>query len=463
LAAVVAGAQSLAVFSPVAAATGRPLVGNGANGTSANPSGGNGGWLFGNGGNGYSATTPGVAGGAGGAAGLIGNGGAGGAGGAAAFGGSGGTGGVLSGSAGVAGAAGTGVSSNSIPLKVIHNTPIVYVSVNGGLPAPVMVDTGSTGLVIPLRYIGLAHLGMPTFFGWQPGYGNDQMKIGYFYLQYDTTVQFGNAGNGLVTQTPIPVDVPVLSYETGPSVGVKVLTPWTTYWDPRGGVVGILGIGVNTGLNGLGSSIPTGPIQALGSPLPYSPIQALPEPFNQGVLIEEAGAQPYLQFGPNPLPPVAAFVGTPNVVRYAGQTLNAVGLLVTGDAFPPSGFVTQASTFIDSGDPTGSIPQAWVPGVPAGQPVPAGLTISVYADPKDLTVNPGPWPSPSPFGSHLPPTPTNGTLLYTLKTGDTLAPGGTYAPIVSSDQFTIGNEAFAGGPVYISYSPKGSGQTIFDY
>ena len=33
LAAVVAGAQRLAVFSPVAAAAGRPLIGNGANGT----------------------------------------------------------------------------------------------------------------------------------------------------------------------------------------------------------------------------------------------------------------------------------------------------------------------------------------------------------------------------------------------------------------------------------------------
>jgi hypothetical protein len=51
LAAVVSGAQSLAVSSPVAAATGRPLVGNGANGAvGTGQAGGDGGWLYGNGG-----------------------------------------------------------------------------------------------------------------------------------------------------------------------------------------------------------------------------------------------------------------------------------------------------------------------------------------------------------------------------------------------------------------------------
>ncbi|WP_415823739.1 PE family protein, partial [Mycobacterium basiliense] len=69
------------VNAPTQALLGRPLVGNGADGTAANPNGGAGGLLYGNGGNGYSQTTAGVAGGAGGSAGLIGNGGIGGAGG----------------------------------------------------------------------------------------------------------------------------------------------------------------------------------------------------------------------------------------------------------------------------------------------------------------------------------------------------------------------------------------------
>ncbi len=69
------------INAPAQALFGRPLIGNGANGTAASPNGGDGGILYGNGGNGFSQTTAGVAGGAGGSAGLIGNGGNGGAGG----------------------------------------------------------------------------------------------------------------------------------------------------------------------------------------------------------------------------------------------------------------------------------------------------------------------------------------------------------------------------------------------
>lgn len=67
------------INAPAQALFGRPLIGNGANGTAASPNGGDGGILYGNGGNGFSQTTAGVAGGAGGSAGLIGNGGNGGA------------------------------------------------------------------------------------------------------------------------------------------------------------------------------------------------------------------------------------------------------------------------------------------------------------------------------------------------------------------------------------------------
>ncbi len=62
------------INAPAQALFGRPLIGNGANGTAASPNGGDGGILYGNGGNGFSQTTAGVAGGAGGSAGLIGNG-----------------------------------------------------------------------------------------------------------------------------------------------------------------------------------------------------------------------------------------------------------------------------------------------------------------------------------------------------------------------------------------------------
>ncbi|WP_249044857.1 PE family protein, partial [Mycobacterium riyadhense] len=89
-----------AVNAPTLTLFGRPLIGNGADGTSPGQAGGAGGLLYGNGGNGMAGINPGVTGGAGGAAGLIGTGGRGGAGGAGAAGGAGGSGGLLFGSGG---------------------------------------------------------------------------------------------------------------------------------------------------------------------------------------------------------------------------------------------------------------------------------------------------------------------------------------------------------------------------
>lgn len=96
-----------AINAPTQTLFGRPLIGDGANGTAENPDGQNGGLLFGNGGNGFTQTTAGVAGGNGGSAGLIGNGGAGGAGGIGA-GGAGGFGAVLFGNGGAGGSGAPG-------------------------------------------------------------------------------------------------------------------------------------------------------------------------------------------------------------------------------------------------------------------------------------------------------------------------------------------------------------------
>ncbi len=84
------------INAPTQALLGRPLIGNGTNGTAANPNGGVGGLLIGNGGNGWNSTTGGAAGGNGGDAGLLGNG------------GGGGTGGWLYGDGGAGGAGGSG-------------------------------------------------------------------------------------------------------------------------------------------------------------------------------------------------------------------------------------------------------------------------------------------------------------------------------------------------------------------
>lgn len=96
------------INAPTTLLLGRGLIGHGAAGTAARPTGGAGGILFGDGGTGYSPTAGVTPGGAGGNAGLIGNGGAGGAGFGGAIGGTGGVGGWLMGNGGLGGAGGTG-------------------------------------------------------------------------------------------------------------------------------------------------------------------------------------------------------------------------------------------------------------------------------------------------------------------------------------------------------------------
>jgi hypothetical protein len=99
-----------AINAPTDIVLGRPLIGNGAKGTTnaqgVGTAGGAGGLLWGTGGAGGASTASGVAGGAGGPAGLFGEGGAGGMGGAGAPGGTGGTGGLLWGTGGTGGLGG---------------------------------------------------------------------------------------------------------------------------------------------------------------------------------------------------------------------------------------------------------------------------------------------------------------------------------------------------------------------
>ena len=105
---------------------------------------------------------------------------------------------------------------------------------------------------------------------------------------------------------------------------------------------GIMGIGVNA-----------------GGPGPTSPVTGLPGNLSQGVLLNEP--QGYLQFGPNPLPPVTSTSGAPVsdlYVQINGGQLHSV-----------------PGTFIDSGGVYGSIPSALVGG---GYSVPTGTEITVY-------------------------------------------------------------------------------------
>jgi len=312
-------ASGMQWFSPWQIATGRPLIGNGAagytNAQGVGTSGGVGGWLYGNGGNGGNSTATGATGGAGGSAGLIGNGGMGGASGPGGAGGAGGRGGLLSGQTGAVGA--------STPQSVVATVPLtegqsgnllVNISVAGGSPVQAIVDTGSTGLMIPRNDVNLSNLGTPLQTGLTTEYGVSNNYETVTYNTYDLTVSFGN---GIVTN-PTPVAVATALTQT--VNGVTSTLPMSEFGRP------VLGIGPNG-----------------GGPLNNPVTAALPGNLNAGVLLDEPKG--VMEFGANPLPAVASIPGAPNV--------NPTDLLVSINGAAPQAPVNGSA--IDSGGLNGDV------------------------------------------------------------------------------------------------------------
>lgn len=413
--------QSLlaAVNAPTQALFGRPLIGNGADGSpGTGQAGGPGGILYGNGGNGGSGA-PGQRGGAGGAAGLIGNGGNGGAGGVGTTGGAGGHGGAggwlygnggaggfggINGTFGTNGAGGTGglgtllgghngniglngatggigsttLTNATVPLQLVNTTePVVFISLNGGQMVPVLLDTGSTGLVMDSQFL-TQNFG-PVIGTGTAGYAGG---LTYNYNTYSTTVDFGN---GLLT---LPTSVNVVTSSSPGTLGNFL---------SRSGAVGVLGIGPNNGFPGT-SSIVT----------------AMPGLLNNGVLIDESAG--ILQFGPNTLT---------GGITISGAPISTVAVQID------NGPLQQAPVMFDSGGINGTIPSA-LASLPSGGFVPAGTTISVY-------------------------TSDGQTLLYSYTTTATNTPF-----VTSGGVMNTGHVPFAQQPIYVSYSPTAIGTTTFN-
>jgi PPE-repeat protein len=230
-------------------------------------------------------------------------------------------------------------STATTPVTMRYGTePIVDASVGSGSPQPLLVDTGSKGLVIPFTdvggLVGLLQLGIPRSFG-MGGYGFGTGGVDFFYLTYDAKVNFGG---GLVT-SPTPVNVELFSFPTSLQTLQQNGLTFQSF-EASDGAAGTLGIGPNA----------TGPGHSI-------PLTALPAPFNQGVLINEnSGSGGYLQFGANPFAPIAQLNGFPNTtldVRVNGGPLQAV------------------SSTVDSGGVEGSLP--------ANLGVKPGDTVVVYA------------------------------------------------------------------------------------
>jgi hypothetical protein len=158
----------------------------------------------------------------------------------------------------------------STPLTVRGGTePIVDASIGSGGAQPLLVDTGSTGLIIPFTnvggLIGLLQLGLPT----GGGVGGFSGGLDYLYLNYNAPVNFGG---GLVT-APTPVQVELLAWPTSlASLQNNGLTFQSFF--ASDGATGVLGVGPNAG--GPGHVVPT---------------SNLPAPYNQGLLINEPGGQ----------------------------------------------------------------------------------------------------------------------------------------------------------------------------
>ena len=283
-----------------------------------------------------------------------------------------------------------------VPMGVALGTePYVDISVNGGPSVPVLVDTGSAGLVLPIQDIGLqnlATLGFPTGINIS-GYSGG---VDFLYLTFNTTMSFdGASGAALATTAPTSVEVPILSWPTSLSGGPLSLQQFFA----DDGVAGILGIGANSGPG-------------------TSPILALPGDLSQGVTVNVPGQD--LILGPNPFVPVpdASTSGAP-----------VSDLLVSINGAPAQ---SAPGAYIDSGGVYGAIPSSVVPSsaIDSSGTVAPGTTITVEN--------------------------STGHVLYSyLVTA-------TNSPYVTSSMMDTGYVPFSQAPIFVDYSPSGTGTTVFD-
>jgi hypothetical protein len=302
-------------------------------------------------------------------------------------------------------AAAAAVENATVPLTLTNNdfTPLVNISVGGGPDIPVVVDTGSQGVILPWYDVGLQNL-LSLFSDHGAigtvGYGGDSAdpNIDVVYVQDpNTTVDFGN---GIVT-SPTTVDLALFAYPASSSNYFNLADYSLQGYDGPLGADGTMGIAPQS-----------------FEPGPSSPISALPGDLSDGVLINETGG--YLEFGPNPLTALASVDGVPNgdlEVSVGGAGHNVVPV----------------DAELDSGGVYGTIPASILVNPPAvGDQLANGTQVEVYT--------------------------SDGAPLYSYTVeGDT-------GPIVSADGTVMNTGArfFLANPTYISYDPTGVGTAFID-
>jgi PE-PGRS C-terminal aspartyl peptidase-like domain len=279
-----------------------------------------------------------------------------------------------------------------IPITVMEGTePTVQATVDGA-PTTLLVDTGSSGLVIPETDLGsnsltqlenLISLGMPSSIG-ESGYSGG---VQYFYLEYnDVPTDYGNGA----LDTTGPVDVEIYSYNPSDPLSFLTNNAFQTF-DQDNDVTGVLGIGDNT----------AGPTE--------SPFQADGYP---GVLVDinPQGTGGDLIVSPtNPDTPIngdSTVSGAPISSLY--ETVSNGGMVSGG---------SPVSDDVDSGGVYGTIPSTLASDV---QP---GSVITVYSS-------------------------QGGTELYQYTVGS----AGEEPTSTSGTSIDSGVLPFVGTPVYIDYA-----------
>jgi hypothetical protein len=308
--------------------------------------------------------------------------------------------------AAVAAASDPTTGTYDIPLTVLEGTePAVNATIDGGSSSvPLLVDTGSAGLVIPWQDLGssssqafenLLSLGTPTGFS-ESGYSGG---VDYLYLTYNSVpVDYVNDSGATVLGTSGPVDIEVYSWDPSNFFSLFTNDAFQNFLTSND-VSGILGVGENA------SGPTTSPFESFG-----------------GVTVDisnpGAGTGDFIVGGD----PVSgtSLAGAPIITDYIsidGGPLQAV------------------SNDVDSGGVTGTIPSSL-------------LTSSEYNSTTDL-VNPG--TTIAVYGN------SNGTdELYSYTVTADNAP-----IVVSGSSMDSGVEPFLLGPISMEYTPAGTGTTFF--
>jgi hypothetical protein len=246
--------------------------------------------------------------------------------------------------------------------------PFTDVSVDGGPSVPVLVDTGSSGLVIPYTDLGsnflqqlesVLELGIPTGIS-ESSYSGG---VDYFYLTYDTSVDY----DGVLTTSGTPVDVEFYSYDPNDLSSLFTNDAFQNF-DSSNEVDGVLGIGGSTAGPG------TSPLESAGY---------------DGVLVDIPQSE--LILTPTDANPGTAFAtvsGDPTTADLTESINSGPQVAVTDD--------------LDSGGVYGTIPSSLLG---SSGTVPDNSTITVYDDGTPVyTQNTGP-------DDALAPTVTSGTSI----------------------------------------------------